>query len=320
MYARTMKAPSHIQDEEIRLLNSTLPYIIRRDRAQSNTGKYEAGWKGWVEWAERKHEVKTRPAEPFYVAIYLNHLLFVNGNKGCLTTAFYGIRWAHHTVGLPSPTDNSLVQLAYEGCIRTCNGSKQKKEALPLEILKHLVDVFTGSGSNLSNKRFLLVCLLGFCGFFRIKELLTVQLKHVTIEIDHLSIFLEQSKMDQHREGKKVYISRTGSKYCPVKFRENFLRDAGLNCSYDKESYLIPRVSKTKKGHIASKTQGISDTRMREIFTDNLKIIDNHKNYGLHSLRSGGGIRSGPKRSIRPVNIQTGTMGIRKRQKRIHTR
>ena len=27
---------------------------------------------------------------------------------------------------------------------------------------------------------------------------------------------------------------------------------------------------------------------MREIFTDNLKIIDNHKDYGLHSLRSGG--------------------------------
>ena len=165
MYAGTLKAPSHIQDEEIRLLNSTLPYIIRRGRAQSTTGKYEAGWKGWVEWAERKHGVKPRPAEPFYVAIYLNHLLFVNGNKGCLTKAFYGIRWAHHTVGLPSPTDNSLVQLAYEGCIRTCTGSKQKKEALPLEILKYLVDVFTGSGSNLSNKRFLLVFLLGFYGF-----------------------------------------------------------------------------------------------------------------------------------------------------------
>ena len=44
----TMQLPSHIDDDEIRLLHSTLPYIISKGRAASTTGKYAAGWHGWV--------------------------------------------------------------------------------------------------------------------------------------------------------------------------------------------------------------------------------------------------------------------------------
>ena len=222
------------------------------------------------------------------MAIYLNQLLFKNQNKGCLTTAMYGIRWAHHVVGLPSPTDNPMVKLAYDGCLRSCPGSRQKKEALPIEALKELYDRTTAEGLNLGNQRFLLVCVIGFCGFFRIEELLRVQLKHLEIKRDHLRIFLDRSKTDQNREGENVYIARTGSQYCPVAFVEKFLRDAKLDLRTNKESFLIPRIHKTKKGHIASKTKGISDTRIREIFMENIKTMDAHTNYGLHSLRSGG--------------------------------
>ena len=55
-----------------------------------------------VHW--RKGEVKTVPADPFYVAIYLNFVLKTASNKGALTTAFYGIRWGHHIKGVFSPT------------------------------------------------------------------------------------------------------------------------------------------------------------------------------------------------------------------------
>ena len=50
---------------------------------------------------------------------------------------------------------------------------------------------------------------------------------------------------------------------------------------------MIPRLHKTKKGYTASKTKGISYTRIREIFMENVKRIDNQGTYGLHSLRSG---------------------------------
>ena len=222
------------------------------------------------------------------MAIYLNHLLFVNEKKGCITTAFYGIRWAHHTVGLDSPTDNPMGQLAYEGCIRSCRGVTQKKDALPVAALKKFVDIFRLHGFNLSNQRFLLVCLIGFCGFLRIDELLQVQLKHLTLTKYHLRIFLSQAKTDQHRDGEMVYVARTGTLYCPVSFTENFLTDAQLNCREHPECFLIPRLHKTKKGHNASKTRGISYTRIREIFMENIALLGSCNNYGLHSLRSRG--------------------------------
>ena len=255
-----MKLPDDVEDEEIKLLASTLPYIIRKGRANTAIDKYKSGWSGWVEWSKSKDEVSTRPAQPFFVVIYLNYLYFTRQSKGCVTIAFYGIRWAHHAVGLESPTDNTLVKLTLEGCLRLCGGEKSKKEAIPVDILKNFVDSY--GTSNLKDLRFLVVCLTGFAGFLRIKELLKVQLKHVTFFEDHMKIFLPFSKMDQHREGNTVYIAKTGSKYCPVKHVKDFLEKAQLDTKTHEDAFLIPTLHKTKRGHRASKTKGISYTRV----------------------------------------------------------
>ena len=78
-----------------------------------------------------------------------------------------------------------------------------------------------------------------------------------------------------------MFISKTGSKYCPVANILNFLKNAGLNREKDSEAFLIPTLFKTKKGHIASKTRGISYTRVNEIFHENIKMcINDDKNYG----------------------------------------
>ena len=61
-----------------------------------------------------------------------------------------------------------------------------------------------------------------------------------------------------------------------------------MDIGKDKEAFLIPTLHKTKKGHRASKDKGISYTRMGEIFHERMKLGGEDKNYGLHSLRSGG--------------------------------
>ena len=136
---------------------------------------------------------------------------------------------------------------------------------------------------------FIILSLLCFAGFFRINELLSVRLKHITFLPEHIEIFLPHAKTDQHRDWEVVYIARTGTKYCPVFNLEIFLLKAKLEIDRDKEAFLIPTLHKTKKGHNASKTRGISYSRAYEIFHENLHICQiDSSSYGLHSYRAGG--------------------------------
>ena len=66
------------------------------------------------------------PADPFYVAIYLNDVLFMFIAKGSIITAFYGIKWGHHVMGFNSPADNPFAQLSK----RLCETETTKKERI----------------------------------------------------------------------------------------------------------------------------------------------------------------------------------------------
>ena len=133
------------------------------------------------------------------------------------------------------------------------------------------------------------MCFLAFTGFFRIEELLSVQLKDVIFLDTHIDIVLDKSKCDQHREGHIVPIARLDSMYCPVKVLEKFLRLCNVDKLSEKDFFIIPRLFSNKNGQTASRNKGISYTRAREVFLKNLKSfnVESH-NYCLHSLRSGG--------------------------------
>ena len=152
------------QDVELTTLFRTLPMLVECGRAKSTVTKYKAGWQGWLTWGAQKR-FPTRPANHYYVALYLTHLFLLKNKKGPITSAMYGIRWGHHIVGLSSPTDNPLVQLTYEGCIRSCAQKRQKKEPISIDIIKRLVDRFYRPDTGLMDYRFLILSLLSFAGF-----------------------------------------------------------------------------------------------------------------------------------------------------------
>ena len=275
-------------DEEIRLLQQSLPFVIKNGIASSTYNKYSGAWEKWLKWSAGKN-LTGRPAKPYYVAIYINHLLFVEKNKGCLTAALYAIRWGHRVVGMESPTDNPLVKLAYEGAMRMCGGEKTKKDPITVDAVKQVVLKYGNKYSSLMDLRFTIVCLLGFAGFMRIDELLQVRLKHLTIFGDRLEIYLPHSKTDQHREGNRIIIAKTHTQFCPVEKVQQFLTEAKLCVQEEPEAFLVPKLHKTKKGHNASRTSGISYTTIRELFVEKMDTIrEEDENLGLHSLRSGG--------------------------------
>ena len=97
---------------------------------------------------------------------------------------------------------------------------------------------------------------------------------------------MARSKTDVYREGNYVYIAKLENKYYPVVILGRYIEAGNLDLS----SHLPVFRPSTKKKCIYSLTKGtLSYTRCRKIFKTIWKIwaID-PKDYGLHSLRSGG--------------------------------
>lgn len=280
---------SDLKSDELKSLTASLPSVVEAAFSNSTNTKYSRGWRNWLAWASKNQEVNPVPADPFYVALYLNSILQNNGTKGALTDSFYGIRWGHHISGLFSPTDHPFLQVVFEGCKRSSNNKpRQKKDPITSDMIKEWVNAY-GDEENLPKLRFLLICVLGFTGFMRIDEILKVQLKHLKFTVSHLEITLEKSKTDQLREGNIIYISKLDSKYCPVKILKRFMSLAKFDIHRDVNAFLICRLHKTNKGHSASRELGIAYSRAREIFKEHISQFDTEgRNFGLHSLRSGG--------------------------------
>ena len=279
----------HIENEEIRVLSEALPHVLRSSLAPGTTNKYERGWRGCKNWSASKEEVLTCPGDPFYVSIYLTSLIFSNGTKGAIIDAFYGIRWGHHLAGFQSPTDHPTVKMAFEGAQRLCSKPIKKKDPMLTEMVKSLMDTHNSLDSSLHDLRFLVVIELCYTGFLRIDELLSTQLKHVSIKDKHMEIFLAESKTDKSREGSTVFIARTDTAYCPVSLVEKYLNQANMSLDRDKEAFLICRFNATKKGLKPHPTLGIGYNRTREVFKQYVKPFEDEGfNLGLHSMRAGG--------------------------------
>lgn len=204
-----------IRDESLRQKAANLPALFNAAFAPGTISKYRRAWHRWVKWTSNYLEVLHCPADPFFVCFFLNDLVVEKSSVSTVISAFCGIRWGHLNTGFESPTDSPIVKLAFEGAKRLLSkNSTNRKEPFTAEMIKTLVAKYEKS-ENLMHRRFIILCIFGFAGFFRISELLSIRLKHLKIEKDSAQIFIEKSKTDQLRDGNTVYIAKTGSTACP---------------------------------------------------------------------------------------------------------
>ena len=83
-----------------------------------------------------------------------------------------------------------------------------------------------------------------------------------------------------------MYISKLDSNYCPVTVLRRYIQAANIDLS--SQLPLLRPLMNRKLGYVLRKGK-LSYTRCREIFKDTLKDVGcAPKEYGLHSLRSGG--------------------------------
>ena len=286
------KAPAwrtveEVEDPDIQELAQLLPSIVLRGRAPSTVKKYSGAFLRWKRWAAQKFIEAIFPAQPLQVALYLACLIQKSSTSAPVEEAVNALSWAHQMALVEDPTQNSLVKNVHAEAKRILAHRKTKKEHITAEILTKLVDKFAEEDADLDDLRIVAICFLGFAGFLRFSELEGLKESDILIYADHLEIFIESSKTDQYRDGAWVTIARTGSKTCPVGIVERHVKLADISGNPD--LHFFRGISRSKNGVKLRRQGSLSYTRMRELLLEKLSQVGlDPKNFGLHSLRSGG--------------------------------
>ena len=130
-----------LSDPTLRSLASRLESTVIASRAPGTTDAYKRAFLRWKVFASSKREICALPAKSGHVALYLQHLLDTTHSHSAVDSAIFGIQWAHHLAGLPSPTDSPIIKAVSRAAkrimgTRVCN----RKEPVSPDMIRKLVE------------------------------------------------------------------------------------------------------------------------------------------------------------------------------------
>ena len=107
----------------------------------------------WKSWATSNGIPSNQclPAKAIHVALYLACLVQQSVSPSPVVHAFYGIRWAHSVISVPTPKESEILKNDLEGARRRLSHSVQKKDPKTPELLEKIF-----VEDNLMNQRIIL--------------------------------------------------------------------------------------------------------------------------------------------------------------------
>jgi integrase len=168
----------------------------------------------------------------------------------------------------------------------SCNS---KKRTYYTRYFAKIVLLYGNKTCNLKDLRITCMCLLGYAGFLRFSELVSLKRSDISVFPSYVKLYLEKSKTEVYREERGGVISKTGTITCLVDMLDRYLKLAGT--SENSADYILRSVSfcKSTDSYQLRNSCQISYTRAREILLSALKVVGlDKRQFGLHSLRSGG--------------------------------
>ena len=235
-----------------------MPEYLLHAKAHTTVRKYKSEWQRWKSWELVHFGAHKFPVSIELISIYLFDRASSTRSFNALSSAMYGIRWAHNIAGLQSPTDNIIVQQIVEATKRLYGKSPSPRKPITVDTLSQIVSKYGGSRASLSDLRVCFIFLVGFAGFMRSDELIHIQRKHISIFHDHMEIYIPRRKNDQYNLGHKVFISRSSKDTCPVAISSRYLKLLPQN----PDQSLVCRLSYSRHGYIPHQ-QAISYSRVR---------------------------------------------------------
>ncbi|XP_046550287.1 uncharacterized protein LOC124260082 [Haliotis rubra] len=158
------KLPASLKSEV-----SSLADLLDDARAASTSRAYASGFQRFKVWAQSHGLSVVIPIAPLYCALYLLSLIQNSSSISPIVTAFYSIRYAHVIVGIPSPTDNTLVKNVLEAGRRRLSKSVVKKVPVTSEHVRALFQAFSCK-TCLKDSRIVTMVAIAYCGFFAIRR------------------------------------------------------------------------------------------------------------------------------------------------------
>ncbi len=194
---------------------------------------------------------------------------------------------------LPNPARSPVLLAMIEASKRTSMGPPNRKTAASIMLMRRLFDLAFSPSVPVALLQTALLCILAFFGTFRISELLSRQLKDVSIQSLGLTFFLDSSKTDIYRRGNEIVIAKAPQKnFCPVALLLLYIRRLHITSP---EAPLFPRLLCRKAGFRCA-DRGLSYQRAYEQLIRLLRHLHITDKIGFHSFRAGGasaGIHSG---------------------------
>ena len=221
------------------------------------------------------------------MALYLQHLIEKTHSPGAVDSAFYDLKWAHDLAGIPSPTDDPIVE-----ALRTAS-----KRVLGTSVLRRKKPISATSIHDIINKsdldnpvelRNVTMYVLSFAGFFRFDDVPRIRRSDISFKKDFMVIKVLKSKNDQLRKGDEVDISQLSGSAFPVELLKRYL--AMFKVPPDSKDVIFKLISKGKGScKLVAPDKPISYSTFRRPFRKDLQSLGvEPSKFGLHSLRSGG--------------------------------
>ena len=255
-----------------------------RSTSENTNKKYFAAFNRWDSFI-RAEGGSSLPAESIHVALYITHLIDNSSSSSVIEGAVYAIKWAHKIRGLNDPTDNCFVKSLLESAKRQCQRKINKKEPVTSCQLIELCKKYKDS-EDVVTLRDLTLVILSFSGFLRFSEARELTCRNMTVNDDHVSLNITESKTGQYRNGSTIVISAGGTNACPVRMVKKYIRFA--NISSDSDHFVFKPVYRSKViSSLIAKNKPLSYTTGKERVVSMLKEVCGNANLGLHSLGAG---------------------------------
>ncbi|WP_020398969.1 site-specific integrase [Kordiimonas gwangyangensis] len=250
--------------------------LTQMARSENTRRAYRTAWRQYEDWCKGVG-VEPLSGDPGTVALYLSHLS-IKVQPVTLKARLAAISVAHRLAGRTLDTRHEAIRLILRGASRE-KGLAPKRQARPLHYsaLPALMDTFDRTPLGIRDK---CLVLIGFAAALRRTEIADLDIKHVTIAAEGVTITLPRAKGDRLGRGESVFVSRhDDDRLCPVKALEDWLDYCG--------SAPGPVFLRANRNNTFRST-GISEKTVNRIVKAHVGTLGlDASDYSGHSLRAG---------------------------------